>query len=67
MYLKTSNTESQPQVSLIHQCVYLAFYPFSAEHVDNLVEHRGPEDVPVNQQSFHSVTCSWIVTLGVSH
>lgn len=48
MYLKTSNIESQPQVSLIYQCVYLAFYPFSAEHVDNLVEHRGPEDVPVN-------------------
>ncbi len=44
----------------------LVLYPFSAQHVNDLVKQWGPEDVPVNQQSFHGVTRSWVVTLGVS-
>lgn len=44
----------------------MVFYPLSAQHVNDLVKQWGPEDVPVNKQGFHGITCSWVVTLGVS-
>lgn len=46
--------------------MYLVLYPLSAQHVDDLVKQRSPEDVPVDQQGFHGITCSWVITLGVS-
>lgn len=47
-------------------CVLLVLYPLSAQHVDDLVKQWGSEDVPVDEQGFHGITCSWVVTLGVS-
>lgn len=47
-------------------CMHLVIYPLSPQHVDDLVEQWGPEEIPVNQQRFHGITCSWVVTLGVS-
>lgn len=50
-------------VCLLSVCVC---YPFGAQHVDDLVEHWGPEEVAMNQQGLHGVTCGWVITLGVS-
>lgn len=47
-------------------CMYLVIYPLGTQHVNDLVKQGGPEDIPVDQQGFHGITCSWVVTLGVS-
>lgn len=46
--------------------VYLVFHLLSTQHVNDLVKQGGPEDIPVDQQSFHGITCSGVVTLGIS-
>lgn len=50
----------------VNVCMHSVLHPLSAQHVNDLVEQWGPEDVSVDQQSFHGITRSWVVTLGVS-
>lgn len=42
-------------------------YPFSAQHVNDLVKHWCPKEVSVNQQSFHRITSSWVIAFRISH
>ncbi len=43
--------------------MHLSPHPLSTQHVNDLVKQWSSEDVSVDQQSFHGVACSWVITL----